>query len=751
MAASAAVAAGPTHLDVLIVGAGLSGIGAAHYLQRQCPWADYAIFEARDAIGGTWDLFRYPGVRSDSDMHTLGYSFRPWDGEKSIADGDSILQYIKDTARESGIDERIRFNHRITAAEWSTPEARWHVTAERTDTDQTIELTASFLFSCSGYYRYDHGYLPDFTGMDDFAGAIVHPQDWPEGLDVNGKSIVVIGSGATAVTLVPALARSAAHVTMLQRSPTYVASLPEKSPAVALLRKILPAKQAGTAAKWLHAFLSQAFYRVSRKYPKLVRRMLAKGLARQLPAGYDIATHFTPRYDPWDQRFCAVPNGDLFKTISSGAASVVTDQIDRFTESGLLLASGQELQADIIVTATGLELLFLGGIALTVDGVPVDPATRLTYKGMMLEGVPNMALAIGYTNASWTLKCDLTCDYVCRLLNYMHDARADRMRAAQPGRFGRVGPPARTDLRVHPALGASAAETGHDVPLEGAPELSARLPRPQDERRRRRDHGVLRRDKTGEDPRAGRLLTGTSDAMKEFRGRVAAITGAGSGIGRALAAALVRRGAHLALSDIDDTGLAETVAACEGFGVSVTSRHVDVADRAAVYSWADQVVADHGRVNLVINNAGVALGATIESMSYDDFEWLMDINFWGVVYGSKAFLPHLKQSGEGHIVNLSSVFGLISVPSQSAYNAAKFAVRGFSDTLRMELEIEHANVSVTTVHPGGIKTNIARNARMDASVRDLTGDPEKAVERLRACLHHQSREGRGADPHRHPP
>ena len=410
---------GSTHLDVLIVGAGLSGVGAAHYLQSECPWATYAIFEARDAIGGTWDLFRYPGIRSDSDMHTLGYSFRPWDGDKSIADGDSILQYIKDTARGSGIDAQIRFNHRVTEARWSTPDGRWHVTAVRTDTDEVVELTASFLFSCTGYYRYDHGYQPMFEGIDDFTGMVVHPQDWPASLDVSGKTIVVIGSGATAMTLVPALARSAAHVTMLQRSPTYVASLPEKSPAVAVLRKLLPAKQAGTAAKWLHALLSQAFYQVSRKYPKLVRRMLAKGLARQLPTGYDIDTHFTPRYDPWDQRFCAVPNGDLFKAISSGAASVVTDQIERFTESGVLLASGRHLQADIVVTATGLELLFLGGMTLVVDGAPVDAATRLTYKGMMLEGVPNMALAIGYTNASWTLKCDLTCDYVCRLLNYM--------------------------------------------------------------------------------------------------------------------------------------------------------------------------------------------------------------------------------------------------------------------------------------------------------------------------------------------
>jgi cation diffusion facilitator CzcD-associated flavoprotein CzcO len=410
---------GIPHLDVLVVGAGLSGVGAGCYLERACPWASYAIFEARDAIGGTWDLFRYPGVRSDSDMHTLGYSFRPWDGEKSIADGDSILQYIKDTAAEYGIDRRIRFHHRVTAADWSSDDMRWHVTAERSDTGETLRLTAGFLFACSGYYRYDHGYLPEFTGRDDFAGRIVHPQAWPDDLDVSGQSVVVIGSGATAVTLVPALARSAAHVTMLQRSPSYVASVPEKSPAAALLRALLPPQKAGTATKWVHALLTQGFYRLCTRYPKRMRRFLLEGLRRQLPEGYDVGTHFTPTYDPWDQRFCAVPEGDLFKAISDGSASVVTDTIARFTRKGVLLTSGAELEADVIVTATGLQLLFLGGIALTVDGEPVDPATRVTYRGMMIEGVPNLAVALGYTNASWTLKCDLTCDFVCRLLNHM--------------------------------------------------------------------------------------------------------------------------------------------------------------------------------------------------------------------------------------------------------------------------------------------------------------------------------------------
>lgn len=408
------------HLDVLVIGAGLSGIGAGHYLKEKCPWASFEIFEARDSIGGTWDLFRYPGIRSDSDMFTLGYSFRPWSGEKSIADGDSILQYINDTAADEGLLPRIRFGHRVVRAEWSTDEAQWHVTAERTDTGESVELTCGFIFSCSGYYRYDHGYLPPFEGMDRFEGTTVHPQAWPEDLDYSGKKVVVIGSGATAVTLVPAMAEKAAHVTMLQRSPTYIASLPARDPIADFLRKALPERISGPAIRWMKALLTQGSYQLSRARPELMKKLIRKQLEKALPAGYDIDTHFTPRYNPWDQRFCVVPDGDLFKAIHEGTVDVVTDRIRTFTEKGLLLESGSELDADIIVTATGLELLFLGGVEILVDGEKADLSSKLTYKGMMLEGVPNLAIAVGYTNASWTLKCDLTCDYVMRLLNHMH-------------------------------------------------------------------------------------------------------------------------------------------------------------------------------------------------------------------------------------------------------------------------------------------------------------------------------------------
>lgn len=414
------------HLDVLIVGAGLSGIGAAHHVQTRCPWASFAIFEARDAIGGTWDLFRYPGIRSDSDMFTLGYSFRPWQGRKAIADGESILQYIKDTAAEDGTDRAIRFRHRIVRAEWSTADAHWVVTVERPGPDgevETAELTCGFLFSCSGYYRYDHGYQPDFDGLDRFGGTLVHPQHWPADLDYAGKRIVVIGSGATAITLVPSLATSAAHVTMLQRSPTYVAALPTVNPLANALRRVLPERWSGPTIRWMHALMTQGSFQLSRRRPELMKRVLRARVARALPAGYDVATHFTPRYDPWDQRLCVVADGDLFRAIRDGRASVVTDRIASFTETGLELESGATLDADIVITATGLELLFLGGIEVFVDGEKVDPATRLTYKGMMLEGVPNLAMAIGYTNASWTLKCDLTCEYVCRLLTHLRDHR----------------------------------------------------------------------------------------------------------------------------------------------------------------------------------------------------------------------------------------------------------------------------------------------------------------------------------------
>ncbi|MBF6619801.1 MAG: NAD(P)/FAD-dependent oxidoreductase [Patulibacter sp.] len=413
------------HLDVLIIGAGLSGIGAAHHLRKHHPGRSVALLESRSELGGTWSLFRYPGVRSDSDMHTLGFGFRPWKDAKAIADGPSILGYLHDTAREYGIDRLIRYDRRVVSASWSSADAQWTVTIERTDGGAHETLTCNFLLGCTGYYRYDQGYSPSFPDSDRFRGPIVHPQDWPDDLDYAGKRVVVIGSGATAVTLVPAMAPDAAHVTMLQRSPSYVTSLPSVDGLAERIKRVLPDRLAFPVVRWKNILTQIALYQFSRRRPEQMKAFLRKFLVRQLPDGFDIDRHFTPAYDPWDQRLCLVPDGDLFRALRKGTASIATDTIERFTESGILLSSGDHLDADVIVTATGLNLLMIGGIELTVDGEPVQIPSRMAYKGMMLEGVPNFAFAIGYTNASWTLKADLTGEYVARLLRTM-DERGQR-------------------------------------------------------------------------------------------------------------------------------------------------------------------------------------------------------------------------------------------------------------------------------------------------------------------------------------
>ena len=409
------------HLDVLVVGAGLSGIGAGAQLRRSCPGKSFAILEARGRVGGTWDLFRYPGIRSDSDMFTLGYSFRPWEQAEAIADGPSILSYVKDTAREYDVERAIRFNHRVVRAEWSTDEARWLVDVERSDTGERLALSCDFLYMCSGYYRYDEGYTPEFEGTERFRGDIIHPQHWPEDYDYTGKRVVVIGSGATAVTLVPAMAERAEHVTMLQRSPSYVISLPARDPLAKLLRGRLPARISYPLVRWKNALLANVFYRLSRRRPRLIKRLIRRGVEKNLPPGYPTDPHFKPNYNPWDQRVCLVPDGDLFEAISSGGASMVTDRIETFTEKGLLLESGFELEADVIITATGLNVRIFGGMEIAVDGETLDVPDLVTYKGMMIAGVPNLAYALGYTNASWTLKVDLVTRYVCRLINHMDE------------------------------------------------------------------------------------------------------------------------------------------------------------------------------------------------------------------------------------------------------------------------------------------------------------------------------------------
>ena len=410
------------HLDVLVIGAGLSGVDAAYHLQTRCPTRSYAILEGRAVMGGTWDLFRYPGIRSDSDMHTLGYPFRPWTGPTAIVDGATIRQYIADTAAAYGIDRKIRYQHRMTRAEWSSNDARWTIDVEVGPERTPSRLTCSFLFMCTGYYDYERGHAPAWPDMERFRGQVVHPQHWPEQLDYAGKRVVVIGSGATAVTLVPAMAKEAAHVTMLQRSPSYVVVRPSRDVVADALRRVLPLRVAHGLTRWKNVLLNQFFYTIGRRRPERMKRMMRHGVRQELGPDYDIDTHFTPRYNPWDQRVCVVPDSDLFATIRAGCASVVTDHIERFTETGLELRSGAQLDADVVVTATGLTLKLMDGVTLAVDGATVDLSKTTAYKGMMYSGVPNLASAVGYTNASWTLKCDLISEYVCRLLNVMQQS-----------------------------------------------------------------------------------------------------------------------------------------------------------------------------------------------------------------------------------------------------------------------------------------------------------------------------------------
>ena len=416
--------------DVVIVGAGLSGIGAACHLAARCPAKSFAILERRQAIGGTWDLFRYPGIRSDSDMHTLGYAFAPWRARESIADGASIRDYVRETAREHGIEHHIRFGHRLRRARWSSDEACWLLEVEIAATDaegapRVATLRARLLSMCSGYYRYDRGHAPQFEGMADFRGRIVHPQFWPEDLDPAGLRIAVIGSGATAITLVPALAKTAAHVTMIQRSPTWIASLPAVDRIAVWLRRLLPEALAYRLVRAKNVLVQRWIYRQTRVHPERVRAHLLREVRKQLGPGYDVEKHFTPRYDPWDQRLCLVPDADLFVAIREGRASVVTDRIARFTPSGIELESGERIEADVVVSATGLELEVLGGAEFEVDGRKVDFAETLTYKGMMYSDVPNLVQTFGYINASWTLRADLTAQWVCRVLETM-DRRGAR-------------------------------------------------------------------------------------------------------------------------------------------------------------------------------------------------------------------------------------------------------------------------------------------------------------------------------------
>jgi monooxygenase len=412
------------HLDVLIVGAGISGIGAAVHLQKRCPNKRFAILERRTRVGGTWDLFRYPGVRSDSDMYTLGFRFKPWTNAKAIADGPAIRAYVEETAREYNLVNKIRFDHHVIRSTWSSEDAKWTVELETGPDRDRHEITCNFLFMCGGYYNYDAGFLPEFVDQNKYTGKVVHPQHWPEDLDYQHKKVVVIGSGATAVTLVPAMASSGAtHVTMLQRSPTYMVTRPSEDALANKMNKYLPHRAAYVVTRWRNVLRGQFFFNIARRKPDQFKAKLLEGVRAELGPDYDVATHFTPRYKPWDQRLCLVPDSDMFKALRDGSASITTGQIERFTEKGVRLVNGEELEADIIVTATGLNLQMLGGMEVIVDGRKIDVGETVLHKGIMFSGVPNLAMWFGYTNASWTLKADLTSDYMCRMLKYMDEKR----------------------------------------------------------------------------------------------------------------------------------------------------------------------------------------------------------------------------------------------------------------------------------------------------------------------------------------
>lgn len=429
-------------LDVLVIGAGISGLSAAWHLQKHCPERRFAVLEARHTLGGTWSLFRYPGFRSDSDMYTLGFHFKPWRQREAIVRGPAILQYLRETAREHGLDRHIRYGIRVRSANWNSQAARWEVQAVRSTpegAEELITLHCSFLFACGGYYRYDQGYQPAFDGMADFRGTHVHAQQWPEGLPVRGKRVVVIGSGATAATLVPALATEGAQVVLLQRTPSYYFVVPARDRIALLLRRLLPERWAYALTRAKNVALGALLFSRSRSQPEKVRGFLLKQVAKALPAGLDLSPHFTPPYGPWQQRLCLVPDADLFKALADGRAEMVTDHVECFTERGLRLKSGRTLDADVIVSATGLELQLLGGAQLSLDGVPLETGRLVSYKGVMYAGVPNLAATFGYLAASWTLKADLTSRYVCRVLNHLRDTGT---RVATPGE-----PPAGVELR----------------------------------------------------------------------------------------------------------------------------------------------------------------------------------------------------------------------------------------------------------------------------------------------------------------
>ncbi|MFK7984836.1 MAG: SDR family NAD(P)-dependent oxidoreductase [Sandaracinaceae bacterium] len=701
------------HVDVLIVGAGISGIGAACHLRRELPDKTFTILEGRASLGGTWDLFRYPGIRSDSDMYTFGYAFKPWVEDQDIATGDAILRYLNETVDEYALRDTMRFNHRVEAVRWSSTERRWTATVRQAD-GETVEISAQFLLGGTGYYNYDKGYRPDFLGLDEaFQGVVADPQHWPEDLDYTNKRVLVIGSGATAVTVVPSMAEKAAHVTMLQRSPTYIFSRPGEDVVAKRLRTFLPDRAAHELTRVKNVAIGTAMYRFARRAPDRVRGFLRDKAIEALGPDVDVDVHFNPRYNPWDQRLCLIPDGDLYEALRVGDASIVTDTIAHFDETGAVLESGERIDADIVVPATGLALQFLGGMTMEVDGRPIDSSELITYRGMMFSGIPNFVAVIGYTNASWTLKADLTSTLFCRMLRQMDAAGFDTLTPRDDIAHGQTRP-------IMAGLTSGYVKRG-----------SAEMPKQALAHPWTNSDNYLRdvvETKRWSIRDEALTLTKTPSAARpkrfSFRGKTALVTGAASGIGRALAEALSARGTHLVLVDVQATALEEVAGAARRAGVNVATHVVDMGDREGVEQFGAQLADEHPELDLLINNAGVALGGRVDEVSPQDLDWLMNINFFGVATLTRALLPQLRRRPDAHVANVSSVFGLIAPPGQAAYCASKFAVRGWSEALRRELV--DTTVGVSVIHPGGVKTSIAKNARLAVAV-----DPAALEESIR--------------------
>lgn len=686
-----------TFVDVLIVGAGLAGIGTACHVVTAFPGRSIAILERRAAIGGTWDLFRYPGIRSDTDMFSYGYAFRPWQGARTLADGAAIRQYIADTAREFHLDDRIHYGVRVTAAAWSSGAQRWSVTVVDEASGKIERFRCAFLFACTGYYDHDAGYLPIFPGEEVFTGQRIHPQHWPVQLDVSGKKVVVIGSGATAITLVPAMAHAVAQITLLQRSPSYIVSMPSVDGLSRLLGRVLPAAWVHRFTRWRFIALQRGVYLASKRWPKAMRSVLLSHVKSRVGKYMDMK-HFTPTYAPWDQRVCVVPDGDLFEALKSGKASIVTGAIERFTAGGIRLVSGEEIAADIIVTATGLNVSQLGGMSLSVDGEPVRLHERMTYKGVLVEGVPNLGLVFGHANAPWTLKVELAARYLCRLIAHM-----DRIGASE------VRPREETASRTSESI-LGALASGYVKRADGAlPRQGSRHPwkvtqhlgrdrlmllkEPIDD-----PLLVFRRPDTAELPRA---------SSGRHAGQIAVVTGAGSGIGRAIARLLSAEGARVHCADIDGTAATATAS-----GLADARAHtLDVTDAAAVAALADVIYAEDGRVDLLFNNAGIGHAARVDESSLEDWQRVLSVNLMGVVHGIHAFLPRMqRQPAPSRIVNTASGAGLFPHPRMAPYCASKHAVVGLSTSLAAELD--GSGVGVTILCPGVIDTAIASTTRM---------------------------------------